>query len=332
MALYAEVKYGTLYRMSSSKLYPSLSTCFHQLDHLEFLFAGSLTVLTGQKTGGKTTLSMNLAEHVLVNEGREVLFITQGVSQKTLLGQMACCLMGLDWLDCAEGRLSEAERVAVDHAEQDLLKAGLSIETEPHLSDEELAKHIDGWASEHPRGFVLLDHIRRRGSIESDKCSWMLKSVAQKNDVAIFATAELSELLEPEEFEFWGPSPEYADHEWLLLRPWCSASELFERYEASLFVSDRRTGESLIGVSLALDEALRRFRVTGQIPPSGRSLREIRREKPSGTVFHKVLGAGENPPPGARVVYHHSANTLTDGLLWVETLTDEDIALIRRGF
>ncbi len=296
------------------------------------LVAGALTVLSGERKSGKSTLAIQLAEHALLVDKRSVLFVTEGVSQPVLLDQMACAVARKDWLDFVEGNLSEADQKAVEDVRRTLLERGLSVHTEPHLSDVELAGRVGRWAEAHPGGIVVVDGLQRTDRIAADKFSWRLKGIAEESGAAVVATAALWGPAVGADGEYGGPSAEYADHEWLLLRPWCAAMEIFDRKEASLFVSDRRTGEPQMGLELMLDETLRRFQVVGQVPPSARSLREIRQERPSGMVFHKVLRRGEEAPAGARVVYHAATEMLTEGMMWSETLSEEDLALMRRGF
>jgi replicative DNA helicase len=66
----------------------------------------SLTVLYGHNKGGKTTLAINVAEHVAVEQKRPVLYLVQSFSAQTLTGQIASSRAHVDWLDVAEGKLS----------------------------------------------------------------------------------------------------------------------------------------------------------------------------------------------------------------------------------
>jgi hypothetical protein len=266
---------------------------------------GSLTVLYGQMTAGKTTLAMNVAEHVAVVENRPVLYLVQRFSAQTLRDQIACSRARVDFLDLAEGKLSSEEGKRYEAAQGELVAAPLQIDDAPHLTAGEVVQRIETWSKAHPGGFAVVDHLdgneTERGA---DSWSHALKSAAARTGCAIMATSYLIEVsLEGEAGE--APvSLSHADFGWQLLRWWCWSQSEYPRDGAHLGITDERTGEHRLALDVRLDEALRRFHVVGTRPTCG-TLREARRSHPSGTVFHKLLARGEEPPPGAqRVVYH----------------------------
>jgi KaiC/GvpD/RAD55 family RecA-like ATPase len=266
---------------------------------------GSLTVLYGQQKAGKTTLAMNVAEHVAVEERRPVLYLVQRFSAQTFFEQINCSRARVDFLDFAERKLSGEDAKRYEAARGDVLATRLEIDDSPHLSQEEVIQRIGLWSRKHPGGIVVVDHVDGSETERSaDNWSHALKSVATRTGCAILATSYLIEVsLEGEAGE--APvSLSHADFGWQLLRWWCWSESEYPRDEANLSITDHRTGEHRLSLDVRLDETMRRFRVVS-MRPTCTSLREARRCYPSGTVFHKLLARGEEPPPGAqRVIYH----------------------------
>jgi archaellum biogenesis ATPase FlaH len=262
---------------------------------------GSLTVLHGQHKGGKTTLAMNIVEHVAVEERRPVLYLIQSFSAETLLAQIACSRAGLDFLDFAEAKLTSEDRTVYEAAIKELSQSWLMIDDTPALEDGEIVERVERFAMKHPYGLVIVDHMYRDSYRVVDRCSQALKSAAVKTGTAIIATAHHSEV-DDDGCPVCGVGISHADFSWHLFRWWCSSSNLYPRDEVNFSFIDRRTGDQRLSLDLRLDEKLRRFRVVGaktHFP----SLREERLRQPSQTVYHRLLGPAEEPPPGSRLVY-----------------------------
>jgi hypothetical protein len=264
---------------------------------------GSLTVLYGQFKAGKTTLAMNVAEHVAVEEGRPVLYLLQKFNAQTLFSQIACSRARVDFLDFAEGKLSADEESRCKCAERELSSTPLTIDDTPHLSRSEVVRRIEIWAKEHPSGVAIVDHIDGNESErEADGWSHALKSVAARTGTVVLAISYLIEVsLEGEAGE--APvSTSHADFSWQLLRFWCWNQDANPRDEAHLGITDRRTGEHRLALDLQLDEKFRRFQVVRTSAVLS-SLRDERETHPSGTVYHRILKPGEEPPAGSRLIY-----------------------------
>jgi len=262
---------------------------------------GSLTVLYGPLKGGKTTLAMNIAEHVAVEEKRPVLFLVQDFSTQTLLGQMASSRARVDWLDVAEGKLGAEEVRRFQAAGRELGTSSLVVDDMPALEDAEIVERIEVWARDNPSGLAIVDHIWRDSWKEVGRCSRAMKWAAIRSGAAVIATAWHASI-EDNQRSGDGVGTSHADFSLHLFRWWCSLSNLYPRDEVSLSIFDRRTDEQRLSLDVRLDEKFRRVRVV-ESKPCSPSLREERLEHPSGLVYHKILRPGEDAPPGSTVIY-----------------------------
>ena len=330
------MKYGTLYRMNRRVLLQMtlgsacavgapgcvsagerrpIRTGIEAFDTLhKGLPLGSLSVIHGDMKAGKTTLAMNIAEHVAVEEKRPVLYLVQSFSAQTLFGQIASSRAGVDWLDVAEGKLREGEGDRFEVASREIASAPLTIDDMPALEDEEITERIGAWAEKNPAGLAIVDHIRRETAKAVDRCSQAMKAVAVRTGTAVFATSWDAPLWDDTRM-IDGVGTSHADFAWRLFRWWCVDNRQYSREDAYLSICDERTGENRVRMHCRLDEKARRLGFIGR-EPTVSSLREERLRHPSGTVYHRILKPGEEPPAGARVVYFSGVDETAEGISW----------------
>jgi len=260
-----------------------IPTGFREFDDLTGgLPPGSLTVLVGNSESGRTTLAMNVSEHVALNESRPVLYLIQTDSKESFSRQIACSRARVDWLDCAEGQLTLEEEDQFERAKKDLGSSALLIDDTPELEDAEIVERITVWAREHPFGLAVVDHVAHNTFRTMARCSQALKSVAVRTGAAVLATRwrdmfqEGHEAGPDAECDESGVGRSHADYTWNLYRPWCHRGDLHPREEARLNIIDWRTKEHRLALELRLDEELRRFSVVGmnECCPSLRLRRE----------------------------------------------------------
>jgi replicative DNA helicase len=85
-----------------------LLTAFPDFDKLTGgLKPGSLIIVAARPSGGKTSLAMNIVDHVAIGQGKLVGIVSLEMTSKELLHRMACAHARVDSLDAAEGRLAE---------------------------------------------------------------------------------------------------------------------------------------------------------------------------------------------------------------------------------
>ena len=329
-------KYGTLDRMNRRELFqmtlgsalgvskcqggrepdrPPIPTGVEAFDNLyNGLPLGSLAVIDGEIKAGKTTLAMNIAKHAALEAKRPVLYMVQGFSTQTLFGQMASSRAGVDWVDVAEGKLSEEEGTRFEKASRELASAPLIIDDMPALEDDEIAERIAAWAEKNPCGLAIVDHIRRETAKAVDRCSRAMKAVAVRTGAAVLAASWDAPLWDLERL-IDGVGTSHADFNWRLFRWWCLDNRQYSREDAYLSIYDERTGDERVRIHCRLDERARRLRSVGP-EPTRSSIRKERLRDPSGTVYHRILKAGEEPPPGARVHYVSGLDPAAEGISW----------------
>jgi KaiC/GvpD/RAD55 family RecA-like ATPase len=293
-----------------------IKTGLHEFDEaLDGIPPQSLTILYGHHKGGKTTLTMNLAEHVAVEEKRPVLYLVQSFNAQTLLGQIVSSRAQVDWLDVAEGKLTAEETGRLDVARGEVAGASLVVEDTPHLADGEIVERIEAWADKHPGGLAIVDHLVRDTPRDIDRCSHALKTAAVRTGAAVIATSRFAPIWDDERL-VTGVGLSHADFDWQLLRWWCHSENLYPRDAVHLNISDQRTGEHRLALDLRLDEKFRRLSVVAMKSSGLSSLREERLKHPRGTVYHRILKPGEEPPPGYRKVYVSGLDPALDLGIW----------------
>jgi KaiC/GvpD/RAD55 family RecA-like ATPase len=263
------------------------------------LLAGSLTTFCGHYQGGRTTMAMNVAEHVAIEGKRPVLYLVQTFSAATLFGQIASSRAAVDWLDVAEGKLSAEESARFEVASRELSASALLIDDTPELEDAEIVERIERWSREHPGGLAIVDHISRDSNREIARCSQTLKAAAVRTGAAIIAAWQ-----SPDDTgrQVQGVGVSHADFAWYFFRGWRSCSDLHLRHEVILSVFDERTTEERLVLYLWFHERLRRFHLVAEKPP-GLSLRKKRLGRPADLVCYRILKPEEETPPGARILY-----------------------------
>ena len=185
-----------------------LSTGYPALDRqTNGLKAGDLIVLAGRPSMGKTSLSMNLAEHCAIHERLPVLVISLEMSADQLTTKLVGSVGRIDQTNLATGQLAEHEWGRVVEAMDTLQKAPIEIhDAGVHTmsairSTARRAKH------HHKRlGLIVVDYLQliegggeaseENRATEVGNISRGLKLLAKELDCPVIALSQLNRKLE----------------------------------------------------------------------------------------------------------------------------------------
>ncbi|MBN9690716.1 MAG: replicative DNA helicase [Verrucomicrobia bacterium] len=145
---------------ASGKPTPRLWTGLHALDQSsEGLREGELFVIAGRPGTGKTSLAMQVAEHVAVGCGKPVGVFSLEMSRKELLGRMATSLARVDARRAERGQFNAQEASRLTAAMGRLSRAHLLIWDKPGLTVAQIAARARRWKQRHGIELLVLDYL-----------------------------------------------------------------------------------------------------------------------------------------------------------------------------
>ncbi len=183
-----------------------LSTGFKDLDRLTTgLQPADLIILAARPSMGKTTLAMNIAEHVVTKSDKLVLVFSMEMSSDTLLMRMMASLGDIPFQKLRTGQLSEADWKRSSVVNSLLAQKKLLIDDTPALTPIELRSRVRRAAREKGQpGLIVIDYLQlMRGgnnnenrTLEISEISRSLKALAKELNVPIIALSQLNRGLE----------------------------------------------------------------------------------------------------------------------------------------
>jgi replicative DNA helicase len=183
-------------------------TGFTDLDNMTSgLQGGDLIVVAGRPAIGKTSLSLNIAQHVAINTGMPVAVFSMKIASKQLVMRMMCSRSDLDLYQIQTGPLDDNDLDKLNFALDELNKAPIFIDETAGLSASDILARA--WRL-HRRcgklGLIVIDSLQslagvlgREGSERVTgilDATRLLKSLAKALDVAVIVTSQLNRALE----------------------------------------------------------------------------------------------------------------------------------------
>lgn len=194
----------TLYGKGGSLI--GQSTGYADLDKkTSGLQGGDLVILAGRPSMGKSTIAVNIAEHVAIREGRPVLVFSLEMSARSLGLRITASQTRIDF-----GRLRHAD--LADHEWPLFTSAGNRIAKAPLLIDDAAGLTVGDITARARRAhrelgglaLIVVDYLQlitTRGKVENrnievSKISQGLKALAKSLDVPVMALSQLSRSVE----------------------------------------------------------------------------------------------------------------------------------------
>ena len=183
-----------------------VATGFTDLDNkLAGLQRSDMIVLAARPAMGKTTLALNIAQHVAVKEKQPVLIFSLEMSKEQLVDRMLSAESGIDAWNLRTGRLTDADFQKLGEAMGSLSEAPIYIDDTPGITALEMRTKARREQHKHNLGLVIIDYLQlMSGSTKSDgnrvqeisEISRGIKALARELNVPVIALSQLSRTVE----------------------------------------------------------------------------------------------------------------------------------------
>lgn len=195
-----------LYHRDSSSDITGISTGFADLDgKTSGLQPGDLIIVAGRPSMGKTAFSLNIGEHVAVEEGHAVAVFSMEMGATQLAMRLLGSVGRLDQHRLRTGRLTDEDWPRLTHAVEKMQNAQLFIDETPALSSMEVRARCRRLARQCGQlGLVIIDYLQLMGSsspgenraTEISEISRSLKGLAKELNCPVIALSQLNRSLE----------------------------------------------------------------------------------------------------------------------------------------
>ncbi|SRR6266550_26139 len=165
-----------------------------------------LIILAARPAMGKSTLAVNLAHNIAVQEKQSVLIFSLEMSKEQLVDRMLADEAGVDAWNIRTGNLSDDDFEKLSHAMGVLAEAPIYIDDTPGVSVLEMRTKARRAAHEHPLGLIVVDYLQLMSGSgrgygdnrvqEVSEISRGLKLIARELNVPIVALSQLSRSVE----------------------------------------------------------------------------------------------------------------------------------------
>jgi replicative DNA helicase len=184
-----------------------LPTGFGELDRLTSgLQKSNLVILAARPSMGKTSLALNVAEHVAVTLQKPVALFSLEMSKAELAQRLLCSVGKVDQSRLKQGQLEDGDWMRVTGAMETLGSAPLFIDDSGAMTVMEMRAKARRLSARQPGGLalVVVDYIQlMQASTQTDnrvqeisQISRSLKMLARDLDVPVVALSQLSRAVE----------------------------------------------------------------------------------------------------------------------------------------
>ncbi len=177
-------------------------TGFHDFDKMTSgLQPGDMIVLAARPSMGKTSLAINIAEHVALNEGLPVAVFSMEMGASQLAVRIVGSIGRIDQGHLRTGKLSDEEWPRLTEAIEKLRTVSLHIDETPGLSTSELRANARRLARQYGRlGLIVVDYLQLMSTSMGDEnratavgeISRGLKMLAKELKCPVIALSQLS--------------------------------------------------------------------------------------------------------------------------------------------
>ncbi|OGT46796.1 MAG: replicative DNA helicase [Gammaproteobacteria bacterium RIFCSPHIGHO2_12_FULL_41_20] len=181
-------------------------TGYHDFDEMTSgLQPADLVIIAGRPSMGKTTLAMNIAEHVAIKSRFPVLIFSMEMPGEAIVMRLFSSLCRIDQLKIRTGKLSDEDWTRLSSTVSLLSDAPLFIDDSPALSPAELRARARRLVKEHGQiGMIVVDYLQlmqvpgfsETRTAEISEISRSLKGLAKELHVPVIALSQLNRSLE----------------------------------------------------------------------------------------------------------------------------------------
>ncbi|MEK7447316.1 MAG: replicative DNA helicase [Patescibacteria group bacterium] len=179
-------------------------TGFKELDNiLAGLQPSDLIVIAARPSVGKTSLALNIAEHVAGNEGISVALFSLEMSKEQLVDRLLASEAKIDSWKLRTGNLDDSDFPKIGKAMATLSEAPFFIDDSPLINVLEMRTKARRLQSEKGLGLIIVDYLQlmqgrnqENRVQEISEISRALKGLARELNVPIVALSQLSRNVE----------------------------------------------------------------------------------------------------------------------------------------
>ncbi len=182
-----------------------LSTGYKKLDELTLgLHKGDLVIIAGRPSMGKTSLALNIAEHLATNEKKGVGIFSIEMSKEQIGFRMLCGRARLNQHKLRSGKIRDEDWPRLATAGNILSDASIFIEDAPSLSPLELRAKARRLKKQYQIDLIVVDYLQLMHSHSKQEnrqqeiamISRSLKALAKELDIPVIAVSQLSRQVE----------------------------------------------------------------------------------------------------------------------------------------
>lgn len=195
-----------LYHREGDSDITGVPTGFSDLDTMTSgLQAGDLVIVAGRPSMGKTSLAMNIGEHVAIEQGLPVAVFSMEMGAVQLAMRMVGSVGMLDQHRMRTGKLTADDWPRLTHAVQQVQEAQIYIDETPALSSMEVRARARRLARQCGQlGMIIIDYMQlmsansagENRATEISEISRSLKGLAKELNCPLIALSQLNRSLE----------------------------------------------------------------------------------------------------------------------------------------
>ncbi|WP_397476330.1 replicative DNA helicase [Pusillimonas sp.] len=195
-----------LYHREGDSDITGVPTGFGDLDRMTSgLQPGDLVIVAGRPSMGKTSLAMNIGEHVAIEQGLPVAVFSMEMGAVQLAMRMVGSVGMLDQHRMRTGKLSNDDWPRLTHAVQKVQEAQIYIDETPALSSMEVRARARRLARQCGQlGLIIIDYMQlmsansagENRATEISEISRSLKGLAKELNCPLVALSQLNRSLE----------------------------------------------------------------------------------------------------------------------------------------
>ena len=201
--------FETIEELSSKKdSVTGIPTGFIDFDRLTAgLQPSDLIIIAGRPVMGKTSFTLNIAQHAAIRAGVPVGFFSLEMSKEQLALRMLCAEARINSQKIRSGFLSERDWLRLTDAAATLSEAPIFIDDTPALSVLEIRAKARRLKSEHNIGLIIVDYLqlmKGKGKVDTrereiSEISRSLKALAKELNIPVVAVSQLNRRVEERE-------------------------------------------------------------------------------------------------------------------------------------
>jgi len=210
-----------VHEMQEKKGFKGTETGFVELDKLTSgLQNGDLIIIAGRPSMGKTSLSMNIVEHVAIHNSTPVAVFSLEMPTEQLVIRMISSFGRIDSSKLRDGDMTEVDWNSFNHAVRAFEENTILIDETPSITPTEIRAKCRRLKRKYPDlGLVMVDYLQLmtvHGKAENrvqeiSEISRSLKSLAKEINVPVIAISQLNRAVESRTKTGKGRMPQMAD-------------------------------------------------------------------------------------------------------------------------